>query len=293
MSTKNILTPIILEGPGRSGSTLLMQILSSREEIAFDRTYPYENRLLTYIYYFCASLFPNDNENEIKLALEADIYDKQISPPFNISSETRRLTKDELFLHTWKAMNDYFQPEAKFYAEKSRLGFSKKLRQSGLRDTKLIYRVRDPRDIWVSINKFDEKRGYFGFGRKNKQPLSDYLKKFISDQKIYLGTALKIINSNSTNSIVVKYEDLISNYRKTIDCISNFLEVSLSKEFPSDNFSRHATSPSPEASLKKWVNHINNKTNDIFLDNLGNLLEKLGYDVTSKPKSNKLFFFGP
>ena len=42
------LTPILVAGYGRSGTTALMALLGSDPRVAFDRRHPYENRYLTY-----------------------------------------------------------------------------------------------------------------------------------------------------------------------------------------------------------------------------------------------------
>lgn len=47
----NALIPILLRSPGgRSGTSLLMEILSSADEIVFDKKHPYESRVLSYFY---------------------------------------------------------------------------------------------------------------------------------------------------------------------------------------------------------------------------------------------------
>src|SRR5438045_1003360 len=43
------LTPILVAGSGRSGTTMLMALLGTDPRVAFDRVYPFENRYLTYL----------------------------------------------------------------------------------------------------------------------------------------------------------------------------------------------------------------------------------------------------
>jgi hypothetical protein len=43
-----MLTPILVAGYGRSGTTSLMQILTGTPGVACEGEYPYENRYLTY-----------------------------------------------------------------------------------------------------------------------------------------------------------------------------------------------------------------------------------------------------
>src|SRR3954471_11560562 len=45
---KRTLTPILLSGGGRTGSTTIMSLLGSDPTVAFDRHFPYENKYLTY-----------------------------------------------------------------------------------------------------------------------------------------------------------------------------------------------------------------------------------------------------
>ena len=43
------LIPILVDGSGRDGTTLAMQLLATAPEIAFDRVYPYEQRYFNYL----------------------------------------------------------------------------------------------------------------------------------------------------------------------------------------------------------------------------------------------------
>jgi len=43
-----MLTPILVAGYGRSGTTAIMQLLLGDPRVAADRLYPFENRYLTY-----------------------------------------------------------------------------------------------------------------------------------------------------------------------------------------------------------------------------------------------------
>jgi len=46
-----MLKPILVRSPGgRSGTSLMMEMLSSSKDIAFDRRHPYEVRMLSYFY---------------------------------------------------------------------------------------------------------------------------------------------------------------------------------------------------------------------------------------------------
>src|SRR5438270_10648355 len=46
------LTPILIAGGGRSGSTALMALLGSDPRVVFYREFPYESRYLTYLVKF-------------------------------------------------------------------------------------------------------------------------------------------------------------------------------------------------------------------------------------------------
>src|SRR5437868_4050582 len=43
------LIPILISGCGRSGTTMLMELLATDARVVFDRRYPNENRYLTYL----------------------------------------------------------------------------------------------------------------------------------------------------------------------------------------------------------------------------------------------------
>ena len=43
------LKPLLIQSMGRSGTTLLMQLIGTSPQILFDRVYPFEVRYLTYL----------------------------------------------------------------------------------------------------------------------------------------------------------------------------------------------------------------------------------------------------
>src|SRR3954471_19222365 len=53
---KRTLTPILLSGGGRTGSTTIMSLLGSDPTVVFDRHFPYENKYLTYFAKFALLL---------------------------------------------------------------------------------------------------------------------------------------------------------------------------------------------------------------------------------------------
>ena len=93
------MVPILLRSFGRSGSTLVMQLLGTSPNIIFDREYPYEKRHLTYLYRL--ALLPGKEVNNDGLWNTESLIHKgvdRVGPlPFNTSIINRGKLGADLF----------------------------------------------------------------------------------------------------------------------------------------------------------------------------------------------------
>src|SRR5437773_2083190 len=76
------LKPLLVLFSGRSGSTLLMQLLGTSQQIVFDRVYPFEVRYLTYLLRWAQMLEQEYEEQEKWNEVENMFAPLQVLGPF-------------------------------------------------------------------------------------------------------------------------------------------------------------------------------------------------------------------
>lgn len=243
---------------GRTGSTLLMQVLGTAPEIAFDRVYPFENRYLAYLSRLVrlatGQFDPASGWGMMELLrgseLEAGVM------PFTPQSLDPAEFRRQLTVHVWQAFSRSAESFAgqplRYYAEKTVGNSAELLAEAGVA-FKMINLVRDPRDILVSIRAFDMKRGMFGFGRTADQSDQEYLAFMVRGMADNLAEMEKA--AERFDVLLVRYEDLVTDLSGTARRLSDFIGVDLDVSDPSrleGHLEPHATSSSPPASIGRW-----------------------------------------
>jgi hypothetical protein len=149
-----MLTPVLVSGYGRSGTTALMALLATDPRVAFDRRYPFENRYLTYMVKFCllTGRPPSVHLDSVQLSDYCD--DRFGSTPWSAQEPPELAlmpSSSEYFHALWQAfstsargMDDRFT----HYAEKVPEWLAAVLRDDVTCGT--INLVRDPRDVFLS-----------------------------------------------------------------------------------------------------------------------------------------------
>lgn len=285
---KKILTPVLLRGFGRSGTTLMMQLLGTSGRIFFDREYPYENRLLTYFYRWSKlpakkmgreSNIPWDNNSLIYKDLA---YMSGFPRDTGLLQNKERFT-DQLFHAVWREFSAEVltkaDHEACYYAEKSPMDLAPNINK--LMFTKNIFLFRDPRDEMVSIKRFNEKRGTLGFGWLPNDDDISFANKFVRQRKSYMRHLIES-PEESTRTINIFYEELVADLEKASNRLSNWLGVVLDHiqiEKQLQNHLHHMTSESVAASVKKWKTELSEEVLAIFNKELGEELQQLGYEL--------------
>jgi hypothetical protein len=184
------LIPVLIElASGRSGSTLLMQLLGTSNEIAFDRAYPFEHRYLEHFLHLLTPLgeSPDPKRDSSGVKLSRRPAGRFGSIPFDPQIVECGALRDVAFGDMWFDFSEVVraqQPVARFYAEKL-VGDFMLLTKSGL-EFRLLQLVRDPRDTFTSIRAFDKRRGFYGFGRGKWQSEGKYLDAWIVYVRNYI-----------------------------------------------------------------------------------------------------------
>ena len=195
------LKPLIFTSLGRSGTTLLMNLLANFDEIIADKKYPLENK------------FASDS-----------IRDCYTSDDF--------YTQEKCFLNkTKKNIEIHFTDLAKVQ-DKNHVNYflEKNLSPIILIDelygqSKKIFLVRDFRSIIFSSLRFNKKRGYDRFGREFVNDNKDFIK--FKAQQAYKWL-YEPYSRYSSKSLLIKYEDLIDNPLNELSRICYYLNISKS-----------------------------------------------------------------
>ena len=288
MGTNDPLEPLLVISIfGRSGTTLLMQLLGTSEQILFDRSYPFETRYLTYLLRWALLL---QQEYRPDPAWNADTNNKEPGDrigPFPYSNAEYWNGREmwiPCFQSAWREFSGMpaVQTSAgnRYYAEKIPFWAPEYLQKAIPYKTILL--IRDPRDVFLSMTAFDKKRGYPGFVRESGDDDWMFARRFV---KLFR-ERIPVIQRETTkpNSMLVPYELLASNLPAASERIGKWLGVRLdpfSVEAQVSSFSHHMTSRNPDESVGRWKKEMHPGIRDFFNKELAKDLEYFGYtDVT-------------
>src|SRR5262249_29688807 len=188
------LAPQLVAGYGRSGTTALMSLLATDSRLAMGRTYPFEDRYLTYV-------------SKLSILLERNLIQPQPpaeelysfescawggfpwmppGPAKGESGETGLPSAGEWFRHFWAVVEEKTRSKhasAMFYAEKVPAWVSAFVRRYV--PARTYYLFRDPRDMYLSANAFMRQRNYFSFGRGPKDSDLDHARSLAYEFLLY------------------------------------------------------------------------------------------------------------
>ena len=172
--------------------------------------------------------------------------------------------------------------EPRFYAEKHLQTWI--LDREALPRFRTIALLRDPRDVYLSILAFNEKReGMPPIGQAVGEPVERWRDRFIETQRRRLGwVAEALADGDSGETVVVRYEDLVGNLEAEAARLERALGITLRpKAVLKDRRLRaeHSTSASAEASVGRWRREMGTADASQFGSALGAELAAVGFDV--------------
>lgn len=279
------LHPILVLSCGRSGTSLLMQLLGSSPKVALERVYPFEARFLTYLVHWSELLNQQwQNGNGWGPGSVFDVPGESVGAlPFEgcelwDGSEMSRLS----FSAAWREFSRLAVARSKevgptHYAEKVPYWLPSRLRSA--LPFKLILPIRDPRDVFLSVTAFDRKRGFPGFNRLADDDDWAFAKRFVSlsrGQSKFIRT-----EAASPEGYLIKYESLAADIRGETEKLSRWLGLRLHPDAvlsESETLERHMTSNSVSESVERWRREMPAELNAFFESELREDLEHFGYD---------------
>jgi hypothetical protein len=267
---------------GRVGSTLVMQLLGSAPEVAFDRVYPFEHSYLTYFTRLAGRISaPCSPENNMVEFLYGDTT--RIGPlPFR----AEQIACDELASNAlrgvWHAFSESMRAatsSARFYAEKY-WGDVTPVVAAGL-DPVVVDLIRDPRDVVASVRAFNIKTGRELFGRRQAQDERDHLRRMLAGMSFRLrefAVALPVTH------LVIRYEDLVSDLPNEVSRLQDALGVTLDVDAVQKarpEAAQHMTSASPESSVGRWAHDLSAADVEAVEKLMGSAMAELGYSLST------------
>jgi hypothetical protein len=146
--------------------------------------------------------------------------------------------------------------------------------------------VRDFRDLLCSVIAFNRKRGYEAFGRGGEGGDAEYVRGPLRQSATTLAERLR---GTQTRPHLVRYEDLIQNPEPALTELFEHLELDADPErvaetlrraeASSASMSHHRTTSDPAASIGRWRQDLPEEIAEICNDALGPLLAEFGYEA--------------
>ena len=295
------LTPLLIDGSGRDGTTLVMQLLGTATEVAFDRTYPYEQRYFSYLLYWSRLPLREEWDESLwsldSLAHAEELQERPLVGPIPwperslISTDGGKEFWQETFEASWagfsrracegvKARLGDDSVEIRYYAQKSADSWA--LPFDGLPGLRLLCLLRDPRDVWVSSVAFHRRRAAEGekfLPLGEGQSEDDVLKQFVADQRRRLHWLQGV--EEERGAPVIRYEELVADLPGQAEKIGDWLGVELDAEAVArrrGEYSGHITAGSVEESVGRWRREMSPEVAGLFNEAMGSELRALGFD---------------
>jgi len=294
------LQPLLVTSLGRTGTTLLMNLLSAHPAIVAHRAYPFEIFPARYWLHLLRVLVePADHRRSSHPSTFAeDIWSVGYNPfhtsPVIHASELAdllgRTYPERLAAFCQRSIDDFYatvaalqgQPSARYFAEKFQPDALPRIAWELYPETKEIVLVRDVRDLICSVLAFNGKRGTVDFGREAFKSDGEYVR-YVGRRARQLLDAWK---SRRERSELVRYEELAMEPRATLERILEYLELDCGSTIV-DRMVRaaldhpgvqaHRTSPTVEDSIGRWRRDLPATLRPVVEESLDGVLTELGY----------------
>ncbi|MFC1584632.1 hypothetical protein ACFL5V_03690 [Fibrobacterota bacterium] len=299
----SLIEPLVLTGGFyRSGSTLIMELLSTSPQIAMTRFYPYEWCHLAYLKRLC-SFIGRSREPQADWDVGSIVNSNQIDQlkPFPFHDSHKSLLFDYLpdghddqgiqndcFLAIWKEFSKRMiakNNNVKYYSEKHPEWSYIELKK--IMPVKAIFVVRDPRDIYLShlgwshilekVKVFKE-TGVPLQEKKDIHFVDEEVNVFIKDLKQRFTRTRKA--AENPDEYIIVYEELISNIKKVCGHFHEWFGIQANPTLLNPGYLElHQTSTSVEASVCRWKSEMPERINEIFVNNLSDEMKFFGYET--------------
>jgi len=246
---------------GRTGTTLLMNLLGTSRAIAFDRRYPAEYRIGSYLARMALAMTEPFDEQRHQGVTDFffGAQPSWVPMPFTTDALEVKTWRPLLLRAMWASASDAMiaaRPAARWYAEKLAVDEAP-LREAGI-EVLRIDLVRDPRDLLAS------RRAFRAGGTESWVRGAEDLAR-------ELMTRLDDLDADPPD-LRLRYEDLAGDLNTTARALAERLGVELRPELV-DRPAHHVTTASVAASMGRWRSDLT----DIEAAALAPVVDRLGY----------------
>ncbi|MBV8529486.1 MAG: sulfotransferase [Candidatus Dormibacteraeota bacterium] len=145
-------------------------------------------------------------------------------------------------------------------------------------DAVVIDLVRDPRDVFASIQAFNSARAYLGFGRRADQSASEYLETQVENWKRRI--EVMRIPIAGARTILIRYEDMVADLAGVAAHLGGLLSISMDAsrvEADRERYTQHMTSDGGAGSVGRWRRDLSAAESGRIERTLGDELAHFGY----------------
>jgi len=292
--------PLMVTTLGRSGSTLLMTLLSQHPQViafqpATDDSRPFAYQLDAAI----GMASPGSRMRLLDSAVQGEAWwlgrastrfeellqlDESLREPL-LGAPVERLLRaavDQAAAFAGELGAAQERPDARYAAEKCGPGHQPRLMRELCADGREVFLVRDFRDVLASMLAFNAKRGYPAFGREHV----DSDTQFVRWQANIAATIAAGWRERGEGALLVRYEELVADVPATLARILDYLELDGAPSLIGGMVDRaqaqlgriqHRTTPDASASTGRWATDLPPALQEFANEAFAGPLQELGY----------------
>jgi hypothetical protein len=307
-----VLAPAMLTSLGRTGTTLLMRLLSELPGVVAHREYPLELGVARYWTHMLRVLGDpaNHEQSSHPETFSGDLWRVGHNPYYgNFMAKSGEVVRwlgsdhvEDIAAFTQHSIDGLYTRMAgaqgierpRYFAEKNLPDHIAELTWDLYPDAREIILFRDPRDVFCSILAFNAKRGYTSFSRTWSEnggvPRFETgevgLDVLVKDLTVAMNTLQAAAKARGDRALVLRYEDVVEQPLWALDRMARYLDLDISETelldasnralAESPELQQHRTTASVPSSVGRWRTDLGPEASDAT-DKLTELAVCLGY----------------
>jgi hypothetical protein len=291
--------PLLTFSFGRSGSSWTMRLLREHPQVVVAGCFPHEVRAGQYwarLAHFLSQPFPAGTDPRPNASWP--LFEPRVwSGPGEEETGAwfRGKYVEELAAAMQARTEAYYtrtavclgrqQPD--FFAEKVAHAFTIRLMRELYPRARVVFLVRDFRDMFCSMRSFNARRGVVGFGRERASSDAEFITQLGRGVANYHRTVLE----HGPDAPLIRYEDLVRQPHETLTRLFTQLGLDASAAVVEEVLTRaaaetagtaeHRTTASAEESIGRWRRDLSPAESRALHLALGEMLAAFGYEPES------------